>query len=40
MMGNFKRENVSVAFKAEIADKEGKGNPMLQEMSKHIEKCM
>lgn len=37
-MGNFKREKVSVAFKAEVADKEAKGNTRLQEMSKCIEK--
>lgn len=40
MMRNFKGEKVSVAFKAEIADKEGKGNPRLQNMSKYIEKYM
>lgn len=38
MMGNFKRENISVTFKAEIADNEGKDDPRLQKMSKYIEK--
>jgi len=36
-MGNFKREKVFTTFKAEIMDKEGKGNPRLQKMSKCID---
>lgn len=38
MMWNFKREKVSVTFKAEITDHKGKDNPRLQKMSKCIEK--
>lgn len=39
-MGNFKREKVSLAFKAEIADKEEQGSTRLQKMNKCIEKYM
>lgn len=39
-MANFRRENFSVAFKAEISDTKGKGRARLQEMSKYMEEYM